>query len=623
MQECRQRLITLFVIAGLAISATSTFGQGRGSSYQPRYSKLTFSQDLNIFEWLYTLNYQKTLNNKLQIRIKEDFRSTLQSISSQDLWKDNQNLTVALNYQISKQVSFEPEILSHILKDPLAGFDNDLTFHSGTAKITYQPNSKVQLSPKISSKWQTQFEQSDQGFGYGINATLYDFDVNGYRNDLSVIGEQDFFPRRRNEDLRVRYQIKRKFYEATADTLVIVFDRLRRDTFGADTSGIFVRNLAQSNRGFENYLSYRLGSNTTVFLKNSILATTFKVTNLKEEEDDIRKDDSGFESRHSVRLSVNKPRWNTNIGWNYRFRSRDDRRQDLTPDPFGRHPSVGFDIEDVFVELNLRSGYKLSSSDSVGFFAAVSKFQYDTSDTTNSNDHDQIRWQATFSHGHEFSPSLRLVWRGSVFLNHFVFISGKFSGGNNWERVFQLKPEIVYRPSHTFYSKQSFIVRAKYRTFDFDDPTTSNRNIVNRQFILANESKIGLSRKSWIELRVNFELAEQGRLFYSLWRQNLALSWRNQEAKVIFRHRIGSDLTIALGGKFFQQSRWQHRINSQGVSEKKLQEKHTNYGPIMEASYRPSSSVEFLFLGNIQIVNSSRRNADQINNFDVNLNWYF
>jgi len=110
MQECRQRLITLFVIAGLAISTTSTFGQGSGSSYQPRYSKLTFSQDLNIFEWLYTLNYQKTLNNKLQIRIKEDFRSTLQSISSQDLWKDNQNLTVALNYPISKQVSFEPEI---------------------------------------------------------------------------------------------------------------------------------------------------------------------------------------------------------------------------------------------------------------------------------------------------------------------------------------------------------------------------------------------------------------------------------------------------------------------------------------------------------------------------------
>lgn len=570
------------------------------------------------------------LNNRLQFNLEEDFRSTLQSISSQDRWKDDQNLKLHFSYPISERWSFGTEMTSHILSDPLAGFDNDVTFHAGTAKLIYRPNEQISVAPEVSSKWQTQLDQSDQGFSYGLNANLNDIDLYGYENDLFILGEQDFFPQRRNEDFKVRYQIERQFYQSTADTLTIFFARLRRDSFGqislgADSNLVFIRNLVQSNRGFENRLSYNLiGRSAVLFMTNAIRSSTFKVINLQSDTEDVRKDDSGFESQHNVNLSVRKPTWFGNLGWNFRFRTRDDNRPgEAAPDPFGRHPSVGFDTEDVLVGLNMRSGFRLDASDSVGVFASVSKFRYETTDTLNPNDHDQIRWQFTFSHSHRFNPSLQLVWRGSAFLNHFVYISGKFSSGNNWERILQLMPTVIFQPHTNLYFQQRFIVRAKYQTYDFDDPETSNRNIVNRQFIVSNSSNFALASGTWMQLDLNFELAEQGKLFYELWRQRLALSWRNHEVRVLFRHRVGQTLVLAPGGKIFQQTRWEHRLNSEGNFQRMVQDKHTNWGPILQITYRPNPKLEFVFLGDIQMVNSSRRNSEQINNFDVNLNWFF
>jgi len=613
-------LIFFLFLKGFCFAQTG--GQSL-SQFRPKYSKLNFRRQLNIYEWIYTFSFQKRLENKLEFKIDETFSSTLQRISSKDLWKDSQNLTLNFSYPLSRRISFEPIFTSRILSDPLAGFNNDIQFYSGSARLNFQPSSNIRISPRVSSKWQTQVGQSDHGFGYGGEASVNDFDLFGYESDFSLLGEQDIFPQRRNEDLRLRYKIERKFYESTADTLILIFDRLRRDTFGADTAQVFVRNLTQSNRGFENRLSYKVGENTLFFLKSSIFSTTFRVNNLKDETTDLRKDDSGFESVNSAKLRIQKSKWFTDVTWNYKFRSRKDLRpRDTTPDPFGRHPSVGFDNEDILTGLGLRSGFRVDANDSLGISASITKFQYTTSDTVTPNDHDQIKWQFTFTHSHQFSEDLRLVWRGSAFLNHFIFISRKFSGGNNWQRFIQLKPEVVYQPSKNLSIRQGVTVRAKYQTFDFDDAETGLRNTVNRQFIVSNKSRFALTSKSSFELGVNLELAEQGRFFINGWRQSLALSWRNQQVNALYKKRIGANLYFSAGLNFFRQVRWDHKVNQDGKLEKSVRSKHTNFGPVWAVNFRPSSSLELLFFGNIDVTHSSGRSTKQINNFNLDLNWF-
>ncbi len=591
---------------------------------QPKYTRLSFDQKLNIYEWHYILNYKRRLDDKLSIFLKEDFTSTLQSISSEDLWKDNQNFNLQFDYVLSPVLSAGAGVTSRVLSDQLAGFDNDVVFNSGQARLNYRPNSNVQITPNISRQWQTQLEQSDQGFGYGVITSVGDIDINGYNNDLAIIGDQVVFPDRKNQDLKLNYRVERQFYDATADTLVLVVERLRRDSFDSDAEGVFVRNLVQTNRGIDNRLSYRISDKAKVLLRNAIFSTGFEVRNVKDDTSEIRKDDAGFESRHAISTRVDHSQGFTSFTWSYRFRQRDDNRPRSTiPDPFGRFPTIGFDTEDALVTLSVRNGLGISRADSLGVFASVSKFRFDTTDTTSSNDHDQVKWQITLSHQHRFNESLRLVWRASAFLGHFVFLSSKFSGSNNWDRNFQLTPEIIYQPGPYFSFRQSFTVRAKYQTFDFDDPVTSNRNIVNRQFILSNSTGYSLSNRDRVELGFNLELAEQGRFFFSGFRQRLALSWRSSEIRGQFRHTVGRTWQVAAGINFFQQTRWDHSITSEGKSIRTVNEKHTNVGPLMELLYRPTPSLEVLFFGNVQFSSSSRRSSEQINLFDLNLNWFF
>lgn len=604
------------------IAQQITFPQSKLTN--SRFSKINFRQDLNIFLWDYFINYHKQFN-KLNLTLSENFSSTLQRVAAQDLWKDNQNFLLTVETPLRKNLNLRSQFFSHMLSDPLAGFDNDVTLNRGSLQLIYQPLENIQIAPQIGYKWQTQVEKSDQGFSFAWNTRVDALDIVGYRNDFDFQAQEDFFPQRRNEDLKIHYQLNRAFYKNTADTLIFFINRLRRDSFDADAGGIFVRNLVQTDQGVENRLSYQLSEHATLYLRNAVSSNTFRVNNFRDQDTDLRKDDKGFESTHTLYLMIQKARWTGKIGWKFRARSLNDRRpREKIVDPFQtRFPSLGFDTDDKLVELNLQGGLRIGRRDSMGLFTSISKFQYDTTDEINPNSHDQQRWHFNFSHAHIFSSDLRLVWRASAFLNHFVFISGKFSSGNNWERIFQLSPTIYYQLSSNFKTTQSFIVRAKYQTYDFDDPVLSNRNNVNRQFILKNSSSIRLTARTLMELDFNLELAEQGKLFYKLWRQSLALSWQNQEIKVLFRHKIGRHFEFSPGGNFFQQLRWDHRLQPNGNFVKKIRDKHTNLGPVLQMSYRPSSNLEFVFLGNSQIVYSTRRPKEVINNFDVNLNWFF
>lgn len=632
-------LLLLFCCSNLAAQYLRNFS----STIKPQgQTVLDFGQDLNIYQWRSLLSYQTKAGERLLLSLRENYRATLQELPDEDLWKDEQQFAFDLKYALSNHWLLKSSIDSEVLSDDLSTFRNRIFHHSADLGASFQPNYYVELSAATAIKWQSQdallrktnpqnleiesesVTNRDRGLGLWGEATVNDYDYNGYRNNLLISGQQHFFPQRKNADFSLRYKVLKEFYSGTADTLILFFERLRRDSFDGDST-VFVRNLNQVQRGLENRLSYRVSADASAFFNMSVMTNSFRVHNIREDSVQVRKDDFGFESGNSFGFKIDKERWYGRIQWRYRQRTRDDNRPREEPDAFGRFPTIGFDKEDELVELTLTAGHILSNADSLGLYASVSKFQYDTSDTTNPNSHDQHKWQTTFSHKHRFNAALSLKWHISAFLNHFVFISSKLSGGNNWERNFQLAPEVLYSPGKHFSFRQAFVVRAKYQTSDFDDAATSNNNVVNRQFIMANNTYYEFASGNRIEGAFILELAEQGKLFYNLWRQSLALSWRKIEFRVLHKISWGGRLKFSYGGNFFKQIRWEHRLGSTGARERKLSSKHTNWGPVIEVVYQPGSNLELVFSGNIQIINSidSRRKIDPIRDLDLHLNWLF
>src|SRR3990172_7285653 len=138
MLQIKTRYLFTFLIILLAdISFSQKRQEKTQSEFQPKSAKLSFNQELNIYQWNYLLNYKKSINNHLDVNINEIFTSTLQNVASTDLWKDDQNLSIAFRFPLKANLSANAEFDSHILKDPLAGFDNDVTYNSGTASLTY------------------------------------------------------------------------------------------------------------------------------------------------------------------------------------------------------------------------------------------------------------------------------------------------------------------------------------------------------------------------------------------------------------------------------------------------------------------------------------------------------
>jgi hypothetical protein len=136
-------------------------------------------------------------------------------------------------------------------------------------------------------------------------------------------------------------------------------------------------------------------------------------------------------------------------------------------------------------------------------------------------------------------------------------------------------------------------------------------------------SSLRINSRSRVELISAVELAEQGKFFYDDFRQQLALSWQNQDVDLLVRNRIASGLVVSVGGKLFHQTRWNHRLSSDGRPERRLRDRHTNIGPILELFYNPSPTLELTFVGNLLVVYSSQRDTEHINRFDLNLNWFF
>ncbi len=120
---------------------------------------------------------------------------------------------------------------------------------------------------------------------------------------------------------------------------------------------------------------------------------------------------------------------------------------------------------------------------------------------------------------------------------------------------------------------------------------------------------------------MNLELREQGRFFINGWRQSLASSWWEQEINARFKQKIGANLYLSAGLNLFHRVSWNHRLTPERKLEKSVRSKHTNFGPVLVVTFRPSPTLELLFLGNIAVVHSSGKSRVQVNNLNLDLNW--
>jgi len=582
-----------------------------------------FNQDFNVYAWRFGLNYWKAVSNSLEISVREKWNSSMLRLGAgNEKWKDEHKLDLHALYKMNTHWQLFTNAYSNTFTDQQSGFRNNIIMHYIGGGITHRPQSNVKVQSYIGNKWDRRYWQYDRGLNFGLAMNADRIDLGGYVNELSLDLWRDKFQVRQNRNLQASYAVFRKFSPGTTDSLSVRFERRRRDNY-LSTAGD-VETYEEELQSLRNMLRYKVADKTRLDIANSLVYKSVDVIHYGEEDDDEvrRRRDQRFE--HLLRLHSKIMGGDIRVQLHYWTQ---EQRYDIpAPEivsPFS--PRAAFIAPDNnssrFTLLN-DMYFRLSASDSIASRFSISRFQYDTPDTSNFDDRDELRINATLMGEHVFNAALKLQVIASVNLYHMVYLYAEHSADNNWNRIFRLAAQLYFQPSKRFKMFHSAKVLANYVAYDFENIRVQTRSFSFRKFVAEDSLSWRFSNRSIMKIHVRGLLEENARFYYEEWAERPLLARTNLWAKALLQYRVYSGVYLSSGFMFYQRDGWRYNFTPEGEMSKESYETYISRGPIFRFMYRPSANVNVAVRATRQQVNPTGQKRYYLNNIDMVLNWY-
>ncbi len=587
-------------------------------------SQIGFKQEFNTYIWNYNLNTYKIVRDRWRFLFAEKFRSSLLNLSKDnDKWKDDQNLNVKLDYFLFPSLTIQSRLASVVFLDKQSGFNNDIRTHQGNVGIEYAPFANTRLFTQIGPKWDNRFGQNDQGYNYSFEVSAKNFQWEKYENSLDFMLGKDQFSQRQNHDLNLLYNVSREFVPGTTDSLQVVTSNQRRDNYTSDTGDI--ESLRENIKGVNNVLLYKLSKNMDMRLKNGMYFKDVEILSSFQDVEQKRRKRNDQRFSHDLLLVMKQEKVRGQMQLSY-------WSQKQVYDIDVGKSNLPFSQRTAFVTPNNESNRfmfvsglsaNVTNNDSLYSYFSISKFQYDTPDTNNFVDRDELRINSRLIAFHKFSPVLSFEVQASVNLYHMVYIFGERSADNNWNRIFLLRPIIHYYPVEQFKLKQSFEVLANYVDYDFEDKSVLTKSFVFRKFSVDDSLQYGVTSRTSLLFDFRLQLEENGQLSWEEWKERVLLSRRNQWLHFFVNYQPYPYFRIAPGYSYYIREEWRHNTNLTGVEKKEKTGSYTSQGPVLRLYYIPSKKVKIIFDAIRYKVNPPDQREYFINNIELILNWTF
>jgi len=378
-------------------------------------------------------------------------------------------------------------------------------------------------------------------------------------------------------------------------------------------------------KGVNNVLLYKLSPNMNMRLKNGMYLKNVEILSSYQDVEQKRRKRNDQRFSHDLLLVMKQNKIKGQMQFSYW-----SQKQVYDIDP-GKS-RVPFSSRTAFVTPNNESNRlmfisglsaNVTNNDSLYGYFSVSKFQYDTPDTNNFDDRDELRLNSRFVAFHRFSPVLNFEVQASVNLYHMVYIFGERSADNNWNRIFLLRPIIYYHPAERFRLKQSFEVLANYVDYDFEDKSVLTKSFVFRKFSVDDSLQYSIAPGTTFLFDYRLQLEENGQLSWEEWTEKVLLSRRNQWLHFFVNYQPYKYFRIAPGYSYYIREEWRHNTNQAGLENKVKTGTYTSQGPVLRLYYVPSKKIRIIFDAIRYKVNPPDQREYFINNIELILNWTF
>ncbi len=597
---------------------------GMPLSLQQQPNLVQFRQELNNYLWQLGLGRSYRLGQRWLWSFNEQFRtSMLRANLGDEKWKDDHSFATSLNFRLLSRLELLADFRSLLFFDRQTGMNNDVRSQAVGAGLSFAPIKEFNMTLRTGPRWETKLGLHDKG--HYVSGAL-DVDAlawSGYINRARASVEADQFAQRRNHQANMHYQVSRSFAQGTMDSLRIFETSRRFDNYTSELGDI--ESLREGNRGFENTLVYGINTKSRMVLRNGWQFRNVELHSFGSGSASRQRKRNDVLGDHLLEALFAQPGMQGRLSLSYLSQTQKyDIDKGAATLPFSRYTSfITPDNSSRRLQLVGEFMKSLGRKDSLYSYASVSRFQYDTPDTNNFDDRDELRINSSFTFRHRFDSALWLDVQTSLSLYHMVYILAERSADNNWNRILRLRPILTFRPHARIHWHQSFEVLANYVDYDYENLSAQTRSFVFRKFAYEDSLRLSLTRRTGLRLDYRVQLEENGQLYWESWRERVLTTRQSHWFQCRISYSLKDAFYVAPGYGFYLRDEWRHDRDALGNETKAKSQTYVSHGPSLELAVSISPSSRFIVDAMRRVVKPSAQSHYYINTLDVRLDWLF
>lgn len=541
-----------------------------------------FEQQNSTFQWINTIRYHGKIGN-LSYRFHNNFISTMTRIqANREQWKDDQQFRGELFGPVKGYWNWI--LLGSLLwyNDEQSGYFNDM--RAGEAALGVRrdhPGWHLNVNTGYLQDIRKQF--IDTGPTFTGEFVLDRHDFSGYNTTGRIETRLESLKGRSNKTYSTNWLVRKEFAPGVTDGLGLNISQKSRDYYLA--SGV-IESRDEQNQQVSNQLIYNVNQPIRLRVSTDFSRRATRVTTpfLDSPAREI-KDRENYNLGNSLGLDIHWGRWSNSFQLQYDIMqnlytaqsedttiSADRLRRQTPPDDNGNT-----------VQMSNRMSLRIAERDSVQLIAGMTRMQYNTPDSTNYDDRDELRFNTLLEYHHLFRSGWQFLVGGEATFGHFVYLFSAKSAENHWNRVFRLFSNVGW--SVDFWRWQTYAeVLANYYDYDYDDLLGQVRSLAFRHMTLQQQVYHPLPGNYQGQFLIRIQLEDQGRLDWDAFVQEIILEREivEYEYKVAFPRwrRIRG----YLGYRYQRRIDW--RVQDQ---QRQTNERIFTTGPLLKFAYRQNN----------------------------------
>lgn len=495
-------------------------------------------------------------------------------------FRDEHNFSFTATKKLSANLSAATEGQSFILSDNQTLGASNAGIHSGVMGIQFRPLEHVSLAPLVGMRYDKQGIHRDDGINYRFYALVDAMEISNYKTALKGHLNYADLGARTFKNNGATLNIATTFAPESADSLQIRWLSNRNDFYiPADSSVIRgfgvtsnIRSRTEDVRGISNALHYHIGSGFamqfTMEMESRIVNNAFRYQNVSD-VNAILFNTSVQELLLSGGLSLRYASSSAAATIGILLGERDERHQlqrisgvdNLVQDIRARQESK---LDNTAVRSTVYADIvsEVSPTDRISFSGSFGVLQYDTPDSLNTDDRDDLLANVMVREQHWFSHALSATVTAEATLAHTVYLKRDKSANNNWNRIFRLSPEVRYTPSPSLTMYNAFEVLANYTVFDFESNIPSVKSYSYRQVAFLDSTSYDMTERIGIDVFSYVRIFERGELRWKEFAERPLQRFEEFTFSPQVRYTYGDRWMFAAGFRSFAQKRFRYVNNT-------------------------------------------------------------